>query len=69
MESENRDWERLEWMINEHGVEWALENYKITDLIKTNLDEDEEFMKLKKYFLQHRDLIMRYVEKMVDRNN
>lgn len=69
MESGNRDWERLEWMINEHGVEWALENYKITDLIKTNLDEDEEFMKLKKYFIQHRDLIIRYVEKRVDRNN
>ena len=69
MESENRDWERLEWMINEHGVEWALENYKITDLIKTNLDEDEEFLKLKKYFLQHRDLMLRYVEKMVDENS
>ncbi len=69
MESENRDWERLEWMIEEHGVEWALENYKITSLIKTNLDEDEEFMKLKKYFIQHRDLIKYYVEKMVDKNN
>lgn len=69
MESENRDWERLEWMIEEHGVEWALENYKITDLIKTNLDEDKEFLKLKKYFFQHRDLITHYVEKKVDENS
>lgn len=69
MESGNRDWERLKWVIEERGVEWALENYKITTLIKANLDEDEEFLKLKKYFLQHRDLIIRYVEKRVDRNN
>lgn len=69
MESENRDWERLEWMINEHGVEWALENYKITPLIKTNLDEDKEFLKLKKYFFQHRDLIIHYVEKITDENS
>ena len=69
MESENRDWERLKWMIEERGVEWALEHYKITTLIKTNLDEDGEFMKLKKYFIQYRDLITRYVEKMASKSN
>ena len=69
MESENRDWERLEWMINERGVEWALENWKSTALIKTNLDEDVEFLKLKKYFLQHRDLITLYVKKMAKISN
>ena len=69
MESGDRDWERLEWMVNERGVEWALENYKSTALIKANFDEDEEFLKLKKYFLQHRDLITRYVGKMASESN
>jgi hypothetical protein len=68
MESGNKDWERVEWMIQERGVEWVLENYKTTTLIKTNLDEDEEFLKLKNYFLQHRDLITYYVGKMVNKN-
>jgi hypothetical protein len=60
-EDELENWERVQYRMEEEGIDYCFEHYSHWDEIK-----DEEFHRLRMGFLQYMKEIREYVDKKVD---